>query len=232
MRRVAFTLIELLVVIAVIAIIAAILFPVFAQARAKARQTACISNLRQIGMASLQYAQDYDDITVGTELGINPEYYWGEMLRPYVRSREILSCPSSPRRPRISAPVPGFPEGISFEWSYSYAINDIKDTNGISIGAAFAHQAAVTRPADTVLILDGWPAAEQPATDEERHEIRWAWGSRDSMHNPLDDGNPRHASGFGLLLCDGHARWRKREQQAPDLFFGGTLDREWLAYQP
>ena len=231
-ERLAFTLIELLVVITIIAILAAVLFPVFAQAREKARQTSCLSSLRQIGLASLQYSQDYDELQIGTELGDEPEYFWGEMLAPYLKNRRILSCPSSDAPFRTSAPSSGFPGGIGYEWSYNYAINDIKDTQGRRIGAAFAPMAGVTRPADTILILDGWPAAAEPAENEERHEIRWVWGRRDALRNPLDDGNPRHTAGFSYALCDGHARWRPRARRADQTYSGGTRDIEWLANQP
>src|SRR6185437_593778 len=115
--RKGFTLIELLVVIAIIAILAAILFPVFAQAREKARQATCLSNLKQIGLATLQYNQDYDEyfyahrynLTGGAQ---NPlisaphgnnisgkaltKMFWISMLQPYTKSYDVFKCPSNP----------------------------------------------------------------------------------------------------------------------------------------
>ena len=82
-----FTLIELLVVIAIIAILAAILFPVFAQARAAARKASCTSNLKQVGMAILMYTQDYDDyIPFGACNHTTPTTFWWDLLEPYVKS--------------------------------------------------------------------------------------------------------------------------------------------------
>ncbi len=116
LRRRAFTLIELLVVIAIIAVLAAILFPVFAQAREKARQASCTSNLRQIGLAFQMYAQDYDermpdrrDLKTALGYRANPDgTSWGATwppsdprggwaiiaLAPYVNAPAIWSCPS------------------------------------------------------------------------------------------------------------------------------------------
>jgi len=89
----AFTLIELLVVIAIIAILAAIHFPVFAQARDKARQTTCTSNLRQIGLAVLMYGQDYDNMIPVS--GPFDSYIAAVRLMPYIKNRGIFKCPSS-----------------------------------------------------------------------------------------------------------------------------------------
>ena len=103
LRQAGFTLIELLVVIAIIAILASILFPVFAQARAKARQTACLSNLKQIGLALQSYATDYDDyLPLANEYPAEPppanEYHLGapgilDVLWPYVKNSQIFRCP-------------------------------------------------------------------------------------------------------------------------------------------
>ena len=100
MRR-GFTLIELLVVIAVIALIAAILFPVFAQAREKARQTACLSHHKQLGTALIMYTQDYDEMFPAERMGgvkTAPDpaagFTWRWALQPYVKSEKIWVCPS------------------------------------------------------------------------------------------------------------------------------------------
>ena len=89
----AFTLIELLVVIAIIAILAAILFPVFATAREKARQSACSSNLKQLGLAFVQYTQDYDETPPCGVSGTNQILGWAGQLYPYVKSRGVFVCP-------------------------------------------------------------------------------------------------------------------------------------------
>src|SRR5436190_298377 len=114
--RSGFTLIELLVVIAIIAILAAILFPVFARAREQARKTACISNVRQLGMASMQYVQDYDECfpprlpnpAAGAAYPCKAcrTIDWRIYPRPYVKNEGLFRCPSDSGIPTVIAAEP------------------------------------------------------------------------------------------------------------------------------
>src|SRR5688500_13924616 len=101
--RSGFTLVELLVVIAVIVILAAILFPVFAQVREKGRQTACLSNVKQMAAGLMMYVQDYDEVfppVLGFEPGQTYYYQasWMNRLQPYIRNVALFVCPSANRR--------------------------------------------------------------------------------------------------------------------------------------
>jgi prepilin-type N-terminal cleavage/methylation domain-containing protein/prepilin-type processing-associated H-X9-DG protein len=116
--RKAFTLIELLVVIAIIAILAAILFPVFAQAREKARQTTCVSNLKQLNLALAMYSQDYDETLMLAQSG---SLRWPQLLAPYVKSRGFVLCPTAD----YSMPVAG-------TLTYQNAINDPVGPSGFN----------------------------------------------------------------------------------------------------
>ncbi len=118
----AFTLIELLVVIAIIAILAAILFPVFAQAREKARQISCLSNLKQIGLGLVMYNQDYDETMPLAFAGIDPINNGGvnvipidSQLKPYIKNDQVWKCPSDSENVADS--------GLGDYWDGSYAAN-------------------------------------------------------------------------------------------------------------
>ena len=141
-RSNAFTLIELLVVIAIIAILAAILFPVFAQAREKARQASCQSNLKQMGVAFLMYAQDYDELfpspggssavpawdTIDNKTGSSP------VLDPYLKNRgksltQVFNCPDNPTKPVGTPPAIGT-STYYLNFPRSYGMNELLRSQG------------------------------------------------------------------------------------------------------
>jgi prepilin-type N-terminal cleavage/methylation domain-containing protein len=115
-----FTLIELLVVIAIIAILAAILFPVFAKAREKARQITCASNEKQLGLGFLQYVQDYDETFPDGQYGDGVG--WAGQIYPYVKSRQVYTCPDDPT-PVVQNGEPGQPSQTDYADSYGFNRN-------------------------------------------------------------------------------------------------------------
>ncbi len=114
-KRHGFTLIELLVVIAIIAILAAILFPVFAKAREKARQSSCASNLKQLSVALAQYTQDYDE-KVHPHRNTASTYGWMDSVSPYVKSAQVFVCPSQGRAPTRVGAAPNIATHYGWNW--------------------------------------------------------------------------------------------------------------------
>jgi prepilin-type N-terminal cleavage/methylation domain-containing protein/prepilin-type processing-associated H-X9-DG protein len=150
MRRRGFTLIELLVVIAIIAILAAILFPVFAKAREKARQTSCLSNTKQLGLAFQMYATDYDELCV-PYYNTTTSMFWAGVLAPYIKNMGIYNCPSKSfrntewnLRPNGSYSVDGY--GINIDL-FAYLSANPASNFPVSL-------ADLDKPAETVFVVD------------------------------------------------------------------------------
>jgi prepilin-type N-terminal cleavage/methylation domain-containing protein/prepilin-type processing-associated H-X9-DG protein len=156
-----FTLIELLVVIAIIAVLAAILFPVFAKAREKARQSGCSNNLKQIGLALSQYVQDYDEVVMKERAnGVT----WRAVLMPYVKAGDVFICPDAPVREidSNSTRTAACPAGCWGDGSpISYFANAIPQTGtGAGYGAFTQNNTPVQlsqfqSTADTIAIVEG-----------------------------------------------------------------------------
>jgi prepilin-type N-terminal cleavage/methylation domain-containing protein/prepilin-type processing-associated H-X9-DG protein len=155
-KKHAFTLIELLVVIAIIAILASILFPVFAQAREKARQTSCLSNMKQLGLGLMMYAQDYDETLMQTTWEIpNFKVHWSYVLQPYVKNVNIFACPSDPNPVKPKAPCTGTQVvGVSCDGQVP-AFSYINNYNVIPAHDWLApSMAAVDKPASLITLAE------------------------------------------------------------------------------
>lgn len=218
-RKQAFTLIELLVVIAIIAILAAILFPVFARAREKARQTSCLSNLKQLSLGLRMYIQDYDERF--------PTYRWGEGrnnnpnsctwwggIYPYVKNTQIYACPSSPRQGTHTWSVwinanPNFNNSTSINYGYSEIIGN---TSGGLRESRLHHVAETVVLADcTSSWIGGYWAAPWPQRALLRR-VAYAGSGVQCGCPPPDTHNDDwalHNSGSNVGFADGHAKWFK-----------------------
>jgi len=190
-----FTLIELLVVIAIIAILAAILFPVFARAREKARQASCLSNLKQLGLAAMMYGQDYDEAIVPRSIGswTQPTWYkrWYQLLEPYIKNTQLLSCPSQNSGFDLSGY--GAPDDLN------YGLN--QDLHPGDWGGKLAE---LKYPAETLLIADSdWTHSTDDASAIWHH---WYCTQSYTARRFIP---ARHNEGANMAFCDGHAKWHK-----------------------
>lgn len=260
MQRKAFTLIELLVVIAIIAILAAILFPVFAAAREKARQTTCASNLKQLGLAFLQYVQDYDEenpylesnaagytggVTGATQYfpnlyaggpGPAPVIGWPDLLYPYVKSTGIYHCPDQEAQNLYN--------GSTYDTSgyMSYAMNPLYLRTGWCCGQPHINMGTVSQvqqPSTVVLLDEPWMP---------RYFFYVAYPGGDGYYSScLDEpmanstscgdavagsmGRFRHGTGLQYLFYDGHVKMLNTDWQSLTEVAGNTLwANEWCPY--
>jgi prepilin-type N-terminal cleavage/methylation domain-containing protein/prepilin-type processing-associated H-X9-DG protein len=224
-RRVGFTLIELLVVIAIIAILAAILFPVFAQAREKARSTACLSNLKQVGMATRMYSQDYDEILVPNYLftSSGTRAWFPDILAPYVKSPDVFVCPSfsvpasyktTPTAPMQTVKISY--GGNNWHWWPKGEKNepDVLGPMGVNrLNVQFnASETSVEFPANTIYIVDAisqeiWSPPQHDYCNDgkgyDRPNSYKGFPLRGQVHF-------RHSGGFNAVFVDGHAKWLRR----------------------
>ncbi len=218
--RKGFTLIELLVVIAIIAILAAILFPVFAKAREKARQTSCQSNEKQIGTAIMMYVQDYEELMPGFKHYLVPGNSntrgegWYDVMEPYTRNEQIGRCPSYSYVATYARTALPVGEGFgynSFKGSYGVPAQDANCRASLGTlytmwnyyppGVALAQ---VTRPAETVMLFEATTSWTQQVSGYGRDASGnlvaiTADGRRGVQHF-------RHNGQMNVLFADGHVK--------------------------
>jgi prepilin-type N-terminal cleavage/methylation domain-containing protein/prepilin-type processing-associated H-X9-DG protein len=206
-----FTLIELLVVIAIISLLAAILFPVFARARENARRASCQSNEKQIALGLMQYVQDYDECFPqtasysDTQDGVY-ENYWNNTVQPYVKSYQIMRCPSAPRAGGTAITV----------------TNSNNPTYGLTSGTTGLYTSTDYPPRHLSAIADTartWMLVESRESTTYYDSAGYGANSVDFGYPAITrpEANPgfmytRHFDGSNVAFVDGHVKWIKSGQ--------------------
>ena len=207
MTRKGFTLIELLVVIAIIAILAAILFPVFARAREKARQTSCLSNVKQICLSMMMYIQDYDEVFPAAydyaSVPTSARFWWAQ-AEPYVKNWQIFDCPSINIGDYPNQPEYGVNSAVCLLPSTAphtarRALADVKKPSQcILVGDARTYYF------DYAHLVTPYIHCYVPATACGRNEADYDFRGHTAR---IADWKDRHNQGLNLGYCDGHAKW-------------------------
>jgi len=196
MRRKGFTLIELLVVIAIIAILAAILFPVFARAREKARMASCASNLKQVALGALMYGQDNDEVYVGWNQGAHcntPGGSWPEhVIFPYVKNNQLFICPSKIFTGRTTCSYwSSWANAMNLNSSYGWNCRGLGNGRGTEMSK-------VQKPAELFWVADGG----NPWRPYKRVPTGCGAGYTSDATEP-------HNEGRNIAYVDGHVKWMK-----------------------
>ncbi len=219
-----FTLIELLVVIAIIAILAAILFPVFAKAREKARQTTCLNNEKQIGLGIMQYVQDYDE-TYPAAVRVQDDAWVYvntvvDALNPYVKSDQIWRCPSLtgsglaadtsvgkyPTHYFFNSYITGWIVGFystygTYWWNHPATLASVKSPAAtLMMGELFAPNDVTATSKDVAMHYDNYHYLAHYLPVGHGQERKWPDGR---------SGGEVHNDGMNVTFADGHAKWYK-----------------------
>ncbi|MCS6775740.1 MAG: type II secretion system protein [Chloroherpetonaceae bacterium] len=221
-RRLAFTLVELLVVIAIVSVLAALLFPVYAQAREKARQSSCTSQMRQMNMAVTLYLQDYDErFPLAASATTTGFLNWHHFVEPYARNRQIWACPSA------ALPVRNSYGNLVCHYGFNaYYLNEgVVPADVFTLNnAPGVAMASVQDPSRTVLLTDniGIPG-RLPANRLSTYVLPPSQRDADFWGRP----DPRHNAGVLVGRADSGVKWMRPDafyhgQTPPDLWF----DRE------
>jgi prepilin-type N-terminal cleavage/methylation domain-containing protein/prepilin-type processing-associated H-X9-DG protein len=250
-----FTLIELLVVIAIIAILAAILFPVFARARENARKASCMSNMKQLGLAVMQYTQDYDE-TMPPGIAAYEGWWqvtWAGLVQPYTKSLQVFQCPSDSRsRPHNNPDVMGLPVSYGAniligqgerEWGFVGAFGTAE--RGNDFWTKPIRISDFGRPAETIAVAEkhndetGVLSAASVGFATDWHDPEWKLSWTDSGQfnripqpfntawNQDDSGKPRRLRGDVAVKHNGMANFLFVDGHVKSMRPESTNPRTW-----